>query len=130
MVRRHEAMAHHERGDEAWRRYAERERLVSAMNAAKWRETTEAMRCLAGGPPGFRIKDIRAPRPLPETYWDREWFYHPRPWEEIEWLEIDPDRRQDEVIAILRVIGAPFTLEGGCIRIWGWLRPGVSPDFA
>ena len=123
-------MAHQQREAEAWRRYVEREQLVSAMNATKWRETTEAMRQLAGGPPGFRIKDIQTPEPLPGSYWDREWFYHPRPWETIEWLEIQPDARQEEITTILMSIGAPFSLEAGHIRIWGWLRPGASPRLA
>ena len=46
------------RGADSWRRYAERERLVSTMNATKWREAAEAVRNLVGGPPGFRIKDM------------------------------------------------------------------------
>lgn len=114
---------------EAWRRYAEREGLVSAMNATKWLEATEAMRHLDGGSPSFRIKDIQGPEPGPAA-WDREWFYHPRPWETIEWLEIDRDPRHDEIVAILKGFGVPISLEEGRIRIWGWLRPGMSPEFA
>ena len=34
----------------AWFKSAERQGLVSAMNATKWREATEAMRHLPGGP--------------------------------------------------------------------------------
>jgi hypothetical protein len=123
-------MAHQQREPEAWRRYVESEQLVSAMNATKWRETTEAMRHLEGGPPGFRIKEIWSPRHWPDSYWDREWFYHPRPWEEIEWMEIEPDARRDEIMAALKSIGTPFSVEEGHIRIWGWLRPGVWPEFA
>jgi hypothetical protein len=111
---------------DAWRRYVEREGLVSAMNETKWRETTEAMRHLPGGPPGFRIKDVGGPEPGLED-WDREWYYHPRPWETIEWLEIRPDPRRDEIVGALKGIGAPISLEEGRIRIWGWLRPGASP---
>lgn len=119
-----------ERGEsESWRRYVERERLVSAMNATKWREATEAMSVMVGGPPGFRIKDIRGPEPGADA-WDREWTYHPRPWETIEWLEIRPDPRHDQIVGLLKGVGAPISLEGGRIRVWGWLRPGVSPRFA
>lgn len=121
-------MGQERRAAGSWRRYAERERLVSAMNAPKWHETTEAMRHLAGGPPGFRIEDIRGPEPGVAA-WDREWFYHPKPWETIEWLEIHPDPRHDEILAVLRRIGASVSLEGSRIRIWGWLRPGASPEF-
>ncbi len=112
-------------------RLVERERLVSAMNATKWLEVTEAMRQLPGGPPGFRLKDIHCTSFVwPGHSWDREWYYHPRPWEDIEWLEIEPDLRQEEIAASLKRIGAPFSIEGGIVRVWGWLRPGVSPDFA
>jgi hypothetical protein len=109
-------------------RYAEREQLVSAMNATKWRETSEAMRHLIGGPPCFRIKDIQGPEPEAET-WDREWFYHPRPWETIEWLEIQTEPRHNEIVRILKQIGVPISIEAARIRIWGWLRPGISPEF-
>lgn len=99
------------------------------MNATKWREATEAMRHLPGGPPGFCIKDIRGPEPV-RAIWDREWYYHPRPWETIEWLEICPDPRHDEIVSTLRTIGVPFSIEEDRIRIWGWLRAGTSPKFA
>lgn len=121
-------MVQKQRSPKSWRRYAERERLVSTMNATKWHETTEAMRHLTGGPPSFRIKDIQGPEPG-FAAWDREWFYHPRPWETNEWLEIDSDPRYGEIVAILKGIGAPISFEGGRIRIWGWLRPGASPEF-
>jgi hypothetical protein len=100
------------------------------MNATKWRETTEAMRAIPGGPPAFRIKAIWSPRLSPDYGWDCEWFYHPRPWEEIEWMEIRTESRQDGIIVILKAVGAPFSFEDGHIRIWGWLRPGASPKFA
>ncbi|MDG3004740.1 DUF6678 family protein [Paludisphaera mucosa] len=118
-------MGERRREVEAWRRYAERERLVSAMNATKWREVVEAMRGLSGGPPGFRIKDIQGPEPALAT-WDREWIYHPRPWETIEWLEIHADPRREAIVEALKRIGAPISLDEGRIRIWGWLRPGAA----
>ena len=123
-------MAHHEREAQPWRRYVESEQLVSAMNATKWSETTEAMRLLPGGPPGFRVKEIWSARWWPGSHWDHEWCCHPRPWEEIEWLEIQPDARHDEIVTMLKKIGASFNLEAGHIRIWGWLRPGVSASDA
>ena len=101
-------------------RYIEQNGLVSAMNATKWRETTEAMRQLPGGPPQFRRKDLRWPYP---EAWEGEWFYHPRPWETIEWLEIRSEARTEQIAGILRTIGTPFTVENGNIRITGWLRP-------
>src|SRR5690242_13641229 len=113
-------MGQERREPEPWRRYVEREGLVSAMNATKWREATEAMRHMVGGPPGFRIKDILGQEPGCVT-WDREWYHHPRPWETIEWLEIQPDDRHDAIVSTLKGIGAPLSIEEGRIRIWGWL---------
>jgi hypothetical protein len=114
---------------EAWRRYVAREQLVSAMNNTKWRETIEAMLNLPGGPPHYRIKDLLGDMPTHDR-WDREWYYHPLPWRTIEWLEIEPLDRREEVVRILKVIGTPFSFEEGNIRIWGWLRPGEMPSFA
>jgi hypothetical protein len=107
----------------AWLRSAERRGLVSAMNATKWREATEAMRHLPGGPPRFRVKDIDAAVP---GDWDSEWYYHPRPYEVIEWVEIDPDRRPEQVRAALAAVGVPVVVVGELVRVLGWLRPGVS----
>jgi hypothetical protein len=111
-----------------WLRYAERHGLTSAMNATKWREATEAMRHLPGGPPRFQIKDIEGTEMIGwADGWDREWFYHPRPWETIEWREIDPDCRVEQILASLKEVGVPVTVEAGLVRIWGWLRPGINP---
>jgi hypothetical protein len=104
-----------------WLRYAGREKLTSAMNATKWREVVEVMTSLTSGPPRFRIKDLQGAEP---GQWDREWVYHPRPWETIEWLEIAVDSSQEsEVVSALRLIGVPFSRESGNLRILGWLRP-------
>src|SRR2546422_177399 len=102
-------MAANHRHKPKWFRSAERQELVSSMNATKWQEATEAMRLLPGGPPRFRVKDIHGPVPS-ETAWDREWFYHPRPHETIEWLEIDPDSRAAELLAVLGKLGVPVTV--------------------
>jgi len=108
----------------AWLRSAERQGLVSAMNATKWREVTEAMRHLAGGSPRFRIKDIDGVQP---GGWEREWYYHPRPYETIEWLEIDPDTRREQVLAALAAVGVLIAVEEGLVRVLGWFRPGGLP---
>ena len=93
------------------------------------RETTEAMRHLIGGPP--RLPHAKTCGGLEPglAAWDRESFCHPRPWETIEWLEIHPDARHDEIVITLKGIGVPISLKEGRIRIWGWLRPGAPPVF-
>ncbi len=98
------------------------------MNATKWRETTEAIRHLPGGPPRYRVKDIDAAGP---GEWDREWYYHPRPYETTECVEIDPDSRGEQVraaLAALAAVGVPVAAVGKLVRVVGWLRPGVAPD--
>jgi hypothetical protein len=113
----------------AWFRSAERQGLVSAMNATKWREATEAMRHLPGGPPRFRMKDIDGTAAFGwADGWDREWYYHPRPYETIEWLEIDPEGRTAQILAALTAVSVPARLEGGLVRIVGWLRPVTAPS--
>ena len=104
----------------AWLRSAERQGLVSVMNTTKWREVVEAMLSLPGGPPRFRIKDIDAASAIG---WDREWYHHPRPYETIEWLEIDPEGRADEVLAALAAVDVTVHIDSGLVRIIGWRRP-------
>ena len=108
-----------------WLLWAERQGLVSAMNATKWREACEAMRNLTGGPPRYRIKGIDSEGP---GAWDREWVYHPHPYELIEWLEIDPEDRFEQVRSILTAVGVPVIAVGKLIRIVGWLRNVSAPD--
>lgn len=114
-------MGERHRPKPAWLRSAERQQLVSAMNATKWREAAEALRRLPGGPPRYRVKDIDADSP---GGWDREWFYHPRPYETIEYLEIDPDTRAELVRAALTAVGVHVVGVGELLRIVGWRRPG------
>ena len=108
-----------------WLRSAERQGLVSALNASKWREVCEAMQHLPGGPPRYRVKGIDSTGP---SDWDREWFYHPRPYELNEWVEIDPDSRGEQVRAALAAAGVPVVSVGEFVRVVGWLRPAAAPD--
>jgi hypothetical protein len=109
----------------AWLRSVERQGLVSALNATKWREVGEAMRLLPGGPPRYRVKGIDAAGP---GGWDREWVYHPRPYELNEWVEIDPDGRIEQVRAALAGLGVPVVGVGVLVRVVGWLRPAGNAD--
>lgn len=113
------------RGKAAWFRLAERQGLVSAMNATKWHEVCEAMRHLPGGPPRYRIKGIDNDKP---GDWDMEWHYHPRPYELNEWMEIDPDGRAELVHSALAALGVPVIVVGNLFRVVGWLRPSSAPD--
>ena len=109
--------------------YVEREGLVSSMNHTQWCETVDAMLKLCGIPPGFRMKLIWSEELWPADSWDCNWATHTYSRQQMEWLEIQPDLRQEEIIAALLTIGTPFSIEEGHIRILGWLRPGMSPGF-
>jgi hypothetical protein len=64
-------------------------------------------------------------------------------WSSIEWLEIRAQRTiprgalveptiEDKtplLIQAVREAGLAFSRHEQCIRIWGYLRPGVSPDW-
>jgi hypothetical protein len=57
------------------------------MNDTKWREICEAFRHWPK-PPRFRIRDLLAPANFVSD-WDGEWYYHPKPYVTIEWLEVE-----------------------------------------
>lgn len=114
----------------------ERERLASCMNATKWREL------LLGEPllPLAWVKWINDSE-LREAF-DRPMLLGDAAW--IEWLEFDPIEtawagnlvgprvvrdRTDEVLAALRAVSVPASMEGGRYRVWGYLRPGVAPEW-
>jgi hypothetical protein len=118
-------------------RYIEREQLVSLINDTKWREAIQAIQTVAGYVPRFRVKDLRGPEPS-DNAWDGSFPYHvPRPFNVIEWLELEPRVRilrgqlvaaqvtdyTEALIAALRAISVPFEQRGPYIRIWGYSRP-------
>ena len=113
--------------------------LASAMNDTKW---TELCALFQNSGLRYRIKDVLSDAP---TRWDGEWYYHPRPYFRIEWLEINAHDfweeskgtaakfrdvsgdRTEEIVSSLRKHNIPFSREGDHIRIWGYLRPGAKP---
>jgi hypothetical protein len=117
------------------RRHILREGLCSCMNDTKWQELVEAVRSQLDFTPRYRQKHVRADEP---TDWDREWFYHLRPYSVVDWVDIDPfDRSSDSpadrtasIEEMLRRIQIPFSRENGIIRVWGFVRPGSSPQRA
>ncbi len=123
-------------------RLVEREGLVAVMNATKWQELVAITRAYTACAPRHRIKDLRGPEPPADT-WDGEWYYHLRPYRTIEWLEItcfphaeqgnrslaDVDHCVQHIMDDLQAAHIPFSLERGAIRVWGYLRPGVTPEW-
>jgi hypothetical protein len=86
----------------------------------------------------FRVKCIRD-NSSREAYWQMGFPWHVPTWYAIEWLDVDPKIRaypgreyQDftnEIAQALHSANVPFSHEGKYIRVWGYLRPGASPDF-
>ena len=124
--------------------------LQPIMNDTKWRELIAEMRELQeqGFVVQHRAKDVTGSWPSPRD-WDGEWFYHLVPWKGLEWVDIRCEERQDgprkpsrrldaaEIAAVERDIcarlkkhGIPNSREGGLIRVWGYARPGQSPQWS
>jgi hypothetical protein len=119
------------------RAYMTIEGIASALNDTKWRELCLAMHSLPS-PPRYRIKPLLRNE---VSEWDREWFYHPLPYVDIEWLEIDTrtfiveskgtaapykeinENRSDAILAILKDVNVPYRFEGEHIRVCGYIRP-------
>lgn len=69
------------------------------------------------------------------------WDNHnwPSSWQPVEWLDLDVGSRDEprgsraqrmtELKALLRSLSIRFTTEGPYIRIWGYTRPGATPQF-
>ena len=110
------------------RRIATDRGLVSYMNDTKWRELCEGFRHWPQ-PPRFRIHDLLAPDEyVPE--WDCEWYYHPRPYMSIQWLEVElPSGQIPQAIALCETVGAAAERTSAGIRIWGWVDSACPPRF-
>jgi hypothetical protein len=129
------ATADQEKDAERLERYIEREQLVSSMNDTKWRELQAAMASVAPYPPRYRVKCLRMLEPHVES-WERDWSTHLPTYKAIEWVDIDPIRRErrgqllkdletdqtDELIELLRKHSIPFEPNSPYLRIYGYRR--------
>lgn len=107
-----------------WLLSAERQGLVSAMNATKWREVAAAMHALPGGPPTWVAKDIDRDG---QSGRDRDWVYHLRPYETLEWVDVFCNESEAvKVLAALAPVGVRAVPTASGVRLYGWLRPGSS----
>lgn len=116
--------------------------LASLMNATKWRELGHGLGAIRDGRLPVRARYLLEEAPEP-GFACLDWcVLCEDDTRDIEWLEVDPRLRtprgrlvpdqvedlRDEVEAVLRRVGAPFTVEGGIFRIWGYVHPGAMPD--
>ena len=124
--------------------YVERNQLTSVMNNTQWEELISSMMEIEEFIPQHRLKSIFSDEYV--TPWDGEFYYHLRPFEELEWIEIRAELKRGErhigseslsakektsalkkFREVLLKCKVPFSLEKGHFRIWGYLRKGTSP---
>jgi len=126
-------------------RYIEREQLVSVMNDAKWGRLFTALEPIQGWLE-FRRKDVRDndnARRWSGDVWCGDFYYSFGGEANIEWIDIKAAREirrgalvkpmiednTPQLIEAVRSAGVPFSRLEDCIRVWGYTRPGVSPDW-
>jgi hypothetical protein len=122
-------------------RYIEREQLVSVMNDTKWQRLFSALEPIAGCL-DFRRKDVRGSEPASES-WCGDFYHMLGGWSSIEWLDIRAQltiprgalvepKVEDKTPLLLQAVreaGVAFSGHEESVRIWGYLRPGVSPNW-
>ena len=122
------------------RRRVECERLTSVMNDTKWRRLLELLQDFY--PCSLRRKDVGEEAP-PLDHSDTDIYHALGGWEHIEWVDLDPVSsvfrgalvepeivdRSGDLRAALKAASIPFSIENGKIRVWGYLAPGVSPNW-
>lgn len=118
-----------------------RRQLVSAINKTKWRELCQAFGERHSLNISVRYKLITSDLILgfSPVWWDELFAESPA----IEWLDFDPlvkeyqgrliaDKVTDvsaEILAIFNKHGIKYTAQESYFRVWGYLSPGVVPEF-
>jgi hypothetical protein len=124
------------------RRHIQREQLASVMNDTKWERLIAVIDSLSFEV-RFRCQDVRAPL-AQQGGWDSD-RYHVLGGDlvAIEWLEIsarveihrgqliapEVQERSAELRKALAAANVPFSIENGNVRVWGYTRPGRSPQW-
>ena len=122
--------------------YIEREQLVSVLNDTKWERLFRSFQIL-DDILDFRRKDVRDPSSEAPLHWDADLYHVMGAWHSIEWLEVRAKVSrsrgallqvtvEDHTARLLEAVksaGVPFEMTEEGIRIWGYLRPGVSPKW-
>lgn len=127
---------------ERLRRYIQREQLMSVMSDAKWQRFMTAIEGLPFSV-RYRRQDVREPV-REHAGWDMDRYHvFSGDLESIEWVELNarveiprghliPPKvqdRSDELRQALSAANVPFSIENGNVRIWGYTRPGRSPQW-
>jgi Family of unknown function (DUF6678) len=124
------------------RKYVETEGLTSVLNNTKWQQLFTRLEGIQGIL-DFRRRDVRdAPDFAPR--WDGDIYHMFGGWDNIEWLDIRAQVTQqrgalvapkvedhtDALIDAVRSSGVPFTITSDGVRVWGYIRPGASPQWS
>ncbi len=126
-------------------RYIEREQLVSVMNDTKWGRLFSALAPIQGWL-DFRRKDVRGCDDASRwggDVWCGDFYYSFGGENNIEWIDIRArleirrgalvkptiEDKTPPLIEAVRSAGVPFSRLEDCIRIWGYIRPGISPEW-
>ena len=118
-----------------------RERLVSVMNDTKWQRLFNALRPIESWL-DFRRKSVRESEASSEM-WCRGLDHMMLGWSSIEWIDIRAMEtiwpgfliqpkivdKTAKLIEVVKGVGVPYSRHESHIRIWGYLRPGVSPQW-
>lgn len=120
-------------------KYLEENQIASVLSDTKWERLFEQLREIEGVL-DFQRKDLDEPEP-DESYWDGDLYHVVSGCKHIEWLNIralishkrgalvEPvitDHTELLIQALVKA-GTPFERRKAGVRVWGYLRPGVSP---
>lgn len=125
----------------SFKRFIAQEGLSGVLNNTKWQELFTALEPIQGKLEFFR-KDVNEKEKIP-PYWDSDIYHVFAGWSHIEWLCIRAlvsiprgallkPKIEDhtlELLAAVRSTGIPYTKTSDGIKIWGYLRPGSSPQW-
>lgn len=102
--------------------------LHPVMNNTKWAELrSEMLSASTEQAPKFRAHSVLAPQEFC-TDWDGDFYYHLHPVADIEWMELQAASAIWLREALLRH-NIPFSVEAGIVRVWGYTRPGIQPEW-
>lgn len=121
--------------------YIESENIASVLNNTKWERLFNELKKIEFAL-DFQRKDLDEFEPNSDD-WDSDLYHVFGGCEQIEWLNIRALIRHSKgslvkpkiedntslLLKILQQSGVPYCMHNDGIRIWGYLRPGVSPEW-
>ena len=107
--------------------YLEREKIVSVLNDTKWQKLFDCLKTTDNYYLDFRRKDLNSSE---SPNWNGDLYEVFGMWQIIEWMEIRTDRAHlPELNLAVKNSGVPYSKNNDILKVWGYLRPGVSPNW-